>query len=526
MIKKIFVVLFGIGLFISGFGSAATMIHPMQQPITTFGNTIIVDDEGDGDVISIAEALAIAVSGDIIQVYSGTYEQNLLITTNNIYLEGIAYELGAGGDESYPIIQGEENGDVIRIEATNVTITGFIVQQSGRHLIDAGISIYADDNHIIGNGLLSNFYGILVNNCSNTEITGNYIVSNVMDGIYLLYTSKNLISNNVITENGFQGMFLYDTSDNLISENNITRNGKDGIQLRNYCTHIGIEENNIEMNNIDGIKIMESQVSDILITKNTITSNRWNGVHLLNGKQNEIRDNLIASNLWDGIHMGSANENIIRQNTIKDNYDHGIDLLFESCENNLIYHNNIINDAASDRGNNQWDNGPENGGNYWSSYTGEDNNDDGIGDTTKEIPGNGNEDRYPFMAPLQPPEQPLTPSGPAIGITGEMYTYSTSSQDANKNTIQYGWDWNGDFEVDKWSPFYESGLTCNQTIQWNQEGVYIVQVIAMDNHGFQSKWSEPLSVSMPKYPDRFHTIIRDVLIQFIQELFLNARIIS
>jgi len=498
LIKKILVILCVIGLSSFGFGSATTIVYPLQQTITPLGNTIIVDDEGDGDVVSITEALDIAVSGDIIQVYSGTYEQNLVISTNNIFLEGISYELGAGGDESNPIIQGEENGDVIRIEATNVTITGFIVQQSGRQLIDAGISIYADDNHVVGNGILSNFYGIIVNNCSNTEITGNYIVSNVMDGIYLLYTSNNLVSNNVITENGFQGMFLYDTSNNLISENNITRNGKDGIQLRNYCSQITIKENNLEMNNIDGIKIMESQVSNVLITKNTIISNRWNGIHLMNGNHNEIHENQITSNLWDGIHIGNADENIIQKNTIKNNYDHGIDFLFDGCENNIIYHNNIINDAASDNGNNQWDNGPDAGGNYWSYYNGKDENNDGIGDTPFSIPGSGNEDRYPFMMPLQPPEKPQTPTGNTFGAVGTSYIYSTRSTDANRNTIQYGWDWNDDRIIDKWTPFYTSGEFCNLSIQWETEGTYLIRVIAMDNHGFQSEWSDPLAVTMPK----------------------------
>lgn len=90
--------------------------------------------------------------------------------------------------------------------------------------------------------------------------------------------------------------------------------------------------------------------------------------------------------------------NIITNNNIQFNNYYG---LYVTEGNNTIYHNNIIKNtyqAFDVIANSAWDGGYPIGGNYWSDYTGTDENEDGIG----EVPyptGNASADQYPLIHP-------------------------------------------------------------------------------------------------------------------------------
>ena len=116
-----------------------------------------------------------------------------------------------------------------------------------------------------------------------------------------------------------------------------------------------------------------------------------------------IVNNTIERNNGGGIYVDSdeasvVKDNCIKGNTIKnhDQKDDGVGLLIKNVNDNLVYHNNFIENyiQAKDDGNNTcWEHNGE--GNYWSDYTGKDANGDGIGDTpykfTKGV------DNYPLM---------------------------------------------------------------------------------------------------------------------------------
>jgi len=133
------------------------------------------------------------------------------------------------------------------------------------------------------------------------------------------------------------------------------------------------------------------------------------GINLVNGWNNTIRGNNVSLNMGLGVALGGgAIGNKLFDNEIRENFFYGI--WISGGQENMLYENQFINNtlqnAVDDGVNNKWDNGVI--GNYWSNYTGDDKNDDGIGDTEWDIPGSaGSQDRYPIWddgpEPILPP---------------------------------------------------------------------------------------------------------------------------
>lgn len=118
----------------------------------------------------------------------------------------------------------------------------------------------------------------------------------------------------------------------------------------------------------------------------------------------------------------------------------------------------------------------------------------------------------------QRPDKPTRPSGSERGKTGNQYTYTTSATDADGDQIYYLWDWGDGNYSDTLGP-YGSGETCEATYAWTLDGSYSIRVMAMDEHGGESDWSDPLPITMPKTHENPLWTLIDRLFDWLEQVF-------
>jgi hypothetical protein len=111
-----------------------------------------------------------------------------------------------------------------------------------------------------------------------------------------------------------------------------------------------------------------------------------------------------------------------------------------------------------------------------------------------------------------PPDTPSIPSGPVSGVPGVSYNYNTKTIDPDGDEIYYLFDW-GDGSYSNWIGPYQSGERANCINSWGENDTYSVRVKAKDVYGFESEWSDPLTVIMP----RSKFILMDLFIQLFEQ---------
>jgi parallel beta-helix repeat protein len=228
-----------------------------------------------------------ASDGDTIDIPSGIYYENIIIN-KSISL--------VGEDKNITIIDGSGNGSVISISVDWVNISGFTIQKSGDGLVDAGINIDSNYNTISGNNIIfNNENGIYLSFSNNNRITGNFISSNVDDGIDFDDSNDNIITENTITYNIPEGIQVEDSINNNITNNNISNNGL-GIYLKESSDNNIITGNSI-LNNHIGMKIINSANN---IMRNNIMVNNSRNFGVSGNELEEFINDVDESNKVNG----------------------------------------------------------------------------------------------------------------------------------------------------------------------------------------------------------------------------------
>jgi len=104
------------------------------------------------------------------------------------------------------------------------------------------------------------------------------------------------------------------------------------------------------------------------------------------------------------------------------------------------------------------------------------------------------------MSPLNlAPDTPDAPTGPTQGATEVEFEFSAVTTDPEENQIYYQFDW-GDGNFSDWLGPYDSGDSVDATYSWINPGDYDIRVMAKDDMGSKSFWSDPLTINILQSP--------------------------
>ena len=332
----------------------------------------------------IGRMLAAAADGAVVEVPAGMYREHLRIT-RPVTLIG---RPGA-------IIDGCGSGDIVEIAAPDVTLKGFVIRNTGIDLDreNAAVRVLAPRAVIENNTLEDILFGIDLRESPGSIVRGNRIggknldIARRGDGLRLWRADNTLVEGNSIHD-GRDAILWY--SKGVTIRGNTSDNCRYGLHLM-YSDEVTIEDNRLERNSV-GIYLMYS--AGVQLRKNLLVSNRGPSGYGIGLKETDrfvVEDNILTGNrvgvYIDGSPFTARMPGTFRRNTLACN-DVGVTFL-PSAKNNEFVDNNFVDNidqvSVAGRGNlnaNRFWIGER--GNYWSDYTGYDQNQDGIGDFVHE----------------------------------------------------------------------------------------------------------------------------------------------
>jgi nitrous oxidase accessory protein len=325
---------------------------------------------------SIAAAIASASPGDVVSVARGYYAERLVID-KPLSLKGV----------DRPTISGQLQGDTIRIKATDVTIDGLIVTESGGDLTAQNAGIYIEPGAhratVSNCDIAYSLFGLWIEGVQDVRIVNNlitgkrdYLSAQRGNGIQLYNTTGAQIIGNRIS---FVRDGIYvDVSHHALFRGNRIHDSRYGTHYMN--SYYNTWEDNDSYHNRGGLALMETR--DQIVRNNRTWGNSDHGIMLRTIQDSIIENNIVADN-GRGFFVYDAEYNKLSNNLVVRNAI-GIHLSAGSIHNEVDGNDFINNQQQTKYVGAQDQSWGSHDGNYWSNYLGWDRDGDGRGDVVYE----------------------------------------------------------------------------------------------------------------------------------------------
>ena len=322
-----------------------------------------------------------AAAGDVVEVARGTYDVNLRIV-RPLTLRGL----------DRPTLSGGQRSHTIDVRASDVTIEGLIVRDSGTSLVDQHAGVYvrpgAHRTVVRDNELTYNLFGLWIEKADDVVVQRNVITglrdvqsSQRGNGVQLYNTQRARVLDNEVS---FVRDGLYvDVSHHAVFRGNRLHHSRYGTHYMN--SYHNLWENNESFLNRGGLALME--VRDNVVRNNRTWGNSDHGIMLRTLQDSVVEGNVVAGN-QRGFFIYDVEYVTLRGNLVVDNVV-GVHLAAGSTRN-TVQGNDFVGNREQVRyvgsRDEAWGAAPgaREGGNHWGNYRGWDRDGDGVGDVPYE----------------------------------------------------------------------------------------------------------------------------------------------
>jgi len=337
---------------------------------------------------TLQAAVAAAESGETV-VLRGRLEGPVEVNESDVTLSSAPGRLA--------LVEGDGEGDVVTINARNVTLDGIWVRTSGYETADndAGIWVNGTNARVVDSRVTDVTFGVWIDGVDDVHLTNNTIVgresvyplSNRGNGVQIWKSDGSVVADNRITD--VRDGIYYSWASNVLARGNTMWDLRYGVHYM-YSDHNTLR-NNLAFGNDVGYALMVSQ--DLTIVDNTAVDNTGQSGHGILVKsidRTTIRNNTLVGN-GKGLYVYNSLDNTIARNLVLEN-GIGVHLTAGSVRES-VHHNTFLgNDEpvravvgeqvawnASGEGNSE--------GNFWAGADAADVDGDGVSEVRYQPAG-------------------------------------------------------------------------------------------------------------------------------------------